>query len=243
MKEPRSKWQTKELMEVYLNGIRGAIPGTDLQLSVLGKIASLWCPQAVEILDLGCGDGLLGRFLLDLFPSAQAFLVDFSDPMLEAARRYLGGVSRATVVKADFSGPQWHNLLPSGKTFDLVVSGFAIHHLSDDRKKALFSEIHDLLSPGGVFLNLEHVASSSQSGQQLFDEFFIDHLYAFHISAHPIKTRTEIADTYYHRPDKEENFLTPVEEQCFWLREIGFRDVDCFFKVFELALFGGRKKV
>ena len=26
-----------------------------------------------------------------------------------------------------------------------------------------------------------------------------------------------------------------------WLRQIGFQDVDCYFKAFELALFGGRK--
>jgi hypothetical protein len=32
-----------------------------------------------------------------------------------------------------------------------------------------------------------------------------------------------------------------VEEQCRWLKEIGFVEVDCWFKVLELALFGGRK--
>jgi len=32
-----------------------------------------------------------------------------------------------------------------------------------------------------------------------------------------------------------------VEAQCAWLGEIGFADVDCFFRILELALFGGRK--
>ena len=45
----------------------------------------------------------------------------------------------------------------------------------------------------------------------------------------------------YNRPDKKENLLAPVEAQCEELRRIGFEDVDCFFKLFELALFGGRK--
>jgi hypothetical protein len=45
----------------------------------------------------------------------------------------------------------------------------------------------------------------------------------------------------YHRPDKTENILTPVELQCQWLGEIGFQGVDCFFKRFQLALFGGKK--
>jgi tRNA (cmo5U34)-methyltransferase len=30
-----------------------------------------------------------------------------------------------------------------------------------------------------------------------------------------------------------------VEDQCRWLRDIGFAEVDCFWKYFELAVFGG----
>jgi hypothetical protein len=45
---------------------------------------------------------------------------------------------------------------------------------------------------------------------------------------------------WYHRPDKTENILALAETQCQWLREIGFADVDCFFKLFQLALFGGK---
>jgi len=32
-----------------------------------------------------------------------------------------------------------------------------------------------------------------------------------------------------------------VEVQCEWLRDAGFIDVDCFFKAFELAIFGGKR--
>lgn len=54
-------------------------------------------------------------------------------------------------------------------------------------------------------------------------------------------SRDHIAETFYVRPDKVENILASVDDQCHWLRQIGFGDVDCFFKVFELALFDGRK--
>ena len=37
------------------------------------------------------------------------------------------------------------------------------------------------------------------------------------------------------------NILAPVEVQCQWLREIGFTDVDCYLKMFEVAVFGGRR--
>lgn len=55
------------------------------------------------------------------------------------------------------------------------------------------------------------------------------------------RTREDVAREWYHRPDKSENILAPVDLQCQWLREIGFQDVDCFFKLLELALFGGKK--
>ena len=54
-------------------------------------------------------------------------------------------------------------------------------------------------------------------------------------------SRETTADDYTNRPDKHDNILAPVEEQCRWLRRLGFTDMDCFFKAFELAIFGGRR--
>jgi tRNA (cmo5U34)-methyltransferase len=242
MTQPSSLWQTRESASTFLEGVRGAVPGADLQLAVIRKIVRLWCGGPSAILDLGCGDGLLGRFLIGLYPQARGVFADFSDPMIEATRANLADLPRTNVVKADFATPQWLEAVAPHRPFDIVISGFAIHHQPDERKRQLYREIHDLLAPGGLFLNLEHVDSCTPAGKRLFDDFFIDHLEAFHSRSGRGTTREAIADTYYRRPDKKENLLTPVEEQCRWLREIGFRDVDCFFKVFELALFGGRKR-
>lgn len=236
-----SKWQSRELTRAFLEGVRAAIPGADLQLAVIGKIADRWRGSPKRILDLGCGDGILGRFLLSRFPSASGLFVDFSEPMLDAARVNVGTLANATVAKADFSSPQWIEVAGRHGPFDIVVSGFAIHHQPDERKLGLYSEVFDLLAPGGIFLNLEHVASATKAGQELFDDFFVDHLHDFHKKSDADVSRDAIAGEYYNRPDKKENILAPVEDQCQWLRDIGFTDVDCFFKVFELALFGGRK--
>ena len=239
--ESKSEWQTKELTQTFLEGVRGAIPGADLQLAVIGKIADLWCSSPRHILDLGCGNGILGKFLITRFLSASALFVDFSDPMLDAARQNTECLPNAVVAKADFGSPQWLEVTTAHRPFDMVVSGFAIHHLSDERKRALYTEIYELLALGGFFLNLEHVAPATEAGEKLFDDFFVDHLHAFDSRSNASIVRNSIADQYYRRPDKKENILARVEDQCQWLRHIGYSDVDCFFKVFELALFGGRK--
>lgn len=236
-----SKWKTRELTETFLEGVRGAIPAASLQLEVLGKIVSMWCPAPSDVLDLGCGDGVLGRALLDAHSTVHVTFVDFSQPMLEAASKLIGNNRRTTVIKADFGTSDWIRLLEVGKRFDVILSGFAIHHQADKRKRELYDEIYDLLREGGIFLNLEHVSSATPPVSALFDSFFVDHLLSFHTDANSNKTRKDIEEDYYQRPDKKENILAPVETQCEWLRDIGFQDVDCFLKVFELALFGGRK--
>ena len=241
MTEQGSEWQTEALAAVYLEGVRRAIPGAELQFQVLRKIVERWCPRPRCILDLGCGDGILGRLLLEICPHAHGVFLDFSEPMLAATRNKLAGNSHTVVLKRDFSSPSWLEGLGKWIPFDVVVSGFAIHHQPDVRKRALYAEVYQNLAPGGVFLNLEHVASATRSGEKLFDDFFIDHLHQFHRRKNPKTTRKEIEATYYHRPDKQENILALVDTQCEWLRQIGFEDVDCFFRLFELALFGGRR--
>ncbi|MBI4526213.1 MAG: class I SAM-dependent methyltransferase [Deltaproteobacteria bacterium] len=241
MTERKSAWQTESLARTYLQGIRGAIPAADLQLQIIRIIVESWCPGPASILDLGCGDGPIGRMLLQRFPNAFVIFADFSKAMLEAARRQIADQDRASVIEADFSSPDWLDRVAEYQPFDVIVSGFAIHHQPDNRKRDLYTEICGALEVPGVFLNLEHVASATPQGETLFESFFVDHLYSFHQATGSTKTRAEIQEAYCNRPDKKENILAPVDEQCRWLREIGFEDVDCFFKVFELALFGGRK--
>jgi len=105
----------------------------------------------------------------------------------------------------------------------------------------LYGEIHALLAPGGWFVNIEHVASRTPYIEALSDDLMIDSIYALQHGKGAERSREEVARDFVHRPDKAANILAPVEEQCEWLRAAGFSDVDCFFKVFELAVFGGRR--
>jgi tRNA (cmo5U34)-methyltransferase len=70
MNEGYSKWLTEELADIFSEGVRGAIRGANLQLEIITKLISAWRPLPSRILDLGCGDGILGRMLLAQHPSA-----------------------------------------------------------------------------------------------------------------------------------------------------------------------------
>jgi tRNA (cmo5U34)-methyltransferase len=167
-------------------------------------------PERMErVLDLGCGDGRLLALVLGARPQAGGVAVDFSPPMLERARERFAGAPGVELHQRDLVEP-----LPDLGRFDLVVSSLAIHHLEDARKRELYAEILGLLAPGGRFSNLEHVSSPTPA---LHREYL------------------EIARV----PEDPSNRLLDVETQLGWLRELGYADVDCFWKWREMALLSG----
>jgi tRNA (cmo5U34)-methyltransferase len=236
-------WREGPVVRRYLDGIRGGIPLAAEQIDMVLRLVRSARPAMRRFLDLGCGDGVLGEALLDAHPHSSGVFLDFSELMIEAARRKIEGAgrSRNAFVLADYGDRRWKELPELATSFDVVVSGFSIHHQVDERKRELYAEILELLEPGGLFLNLEHVASRSPWGEALFDEYFIDAIFSYHTRMGAGKSRQEVADAYVHRADKAANILAPVEDQCAWLRELGYEEVDCYFKTFELALFGGRR--
>lgn len=235
-------WKSAALVRTFLDGVRGGIPFGTEQIAIMLRVVAARGAPVRRFADLGCGSGVLARALLAQYPVAQSVLVDFSEPMLDAARVQLADHDPAPrFIVADLTAPDWAHAVGGQRPFDVVVSGYAIHHLSHARKRALYGEIFALLDPGGMFVNIEHVASRTPWIEAIADDLMIDSLYGFHAQQGGTKTRPQVADEFVHRPDKAANILAPVETQCEWLRDIGFQDVDCYFKALELAVFGGRR--
>ncbi len=233
-------WKSAVVTKDFLEGMRGAIPLAAEQLEIMVRIIKAACPNLENFLDLGCGDGVLAQAVLAHYPDAHAVLLDFSEPMIEAAQHKLAArKENLTFLVQDYGTAQWLDSVKSHAPFDAIISGFSIHHQPDERKRELYQEIFDLLIPGGVFLNLEHVVPPSAWVEHVFDEIFIDATLAYNQSRGIETSREQTAHDYHNRPHKEANILAPLELQCDWLREIGFDHVDCYLKIFELALFGG----
>ncbi len=206
-----NRWVDAEWARRYL-GERATIPHRDEGMAALVELLP---PAPERVLDLGTGDGILMGAIRAARAGVSGVVCDFSDEMLDRARARFGTSAEIEVFHHDLDEP----LPDSWGEFDLVVSAFAIHHVSDDRKRALVGEVFDRLAPGGRFYNLEHVASPTE---ELHDEFLVS-----------------IGRT--RETDDPSNKLASVEDQLAWLRAVGFEQVDCHWKWLELALLAGRK--
>jgi tRNA (cmo5U34)-methyltransferase len=234
-------WKLPAIVNRFLS-YRAAILLAQEQIGVMMSILKTR-EQAIEnFLDLGCGDGILGAAILGEFHSARGVLVDFSEPMLEQAREQLKEYAdQLTFENLDYGDPAWISSIQPHAVFDAIVSGYSIHHQPDFRKREVYAEIYTLLKPSGWFVNIEHVSSAAQLNIDLFENHYVTARYAMEKQNGAIRTFEEIAEEYKNRPDKAANILAAVELQCDWLREIGYEEVDCYFRIYELAVFAGRR--
>jgi SAM-dependent methyltransferase len=164
-----------------------------------------------RVLDLGCGDGRLTALVLAAYPESTALCVDMSPPMLQAAAERFKDDSRVSLAT--------HNLddeLPFDGPFGAIITSLAVHHVTDERKRTLYAEAAQLLAPGGVFANLEIVASPTQA---LHDHW---------------------RDEMGARDDPADR-LCDMTSQLAWIREAGLENVDCIWKWRSLALLRGER--
>jgi SAM-dependent methyltransferase len=235
-------WKDEKLSKRYLEIVRAAIPLAKVQTEVLLTLIRKMRKKVASFLDLGCGDGHLGWEVLAEHPGAKGVFLDFSETMIKAARKKAPRSSKKLFfIQEDYGKSSWTRSVAGHGRFDLVISGLSIHHQTDRKKKEIYRQIYDLLVPGGLFLNLEHVQSATPELQKIFSEYFIDSLYSRLRRLDRCITREKVSRGFYNNQLLDTNILAPVEKQCRWLREIGFRQVDCFFKIFELSIFGGVK--
>ncbi|MEO8358121.1 MAG: class I SAM-dependent methyltransferase [Chloroflexota bacterium] len=236
-------WKLPAIVNRFLS-YRAAIPLAHEQIGVMMSILKTRGQPVGTFLDLGCGDGILGAAILCDYPSARGVLADFSEPMLDQAREQLRDYAgQLSFENLDYGDPAWVDRMQAFGPFDAMVSGYSIHHQADERKRSIYEEIFSLLKPGGWFINIEHVSSAAQLNIDLFENHYVSARYAIEKQNNGTRNFDEIADEYKNRPDKAANFLAPVELQCSWLREIGYEEVDCYFRIYELAVLGGRRPI
>jgi tRNA (cmo5U34)-methyltransferase len=190
-----------------------------------------------RILDLGCGDGILTHNLLEIDTSISATLVDPSIDMLNKAKERLAGFSNILMINSSFQDIIDKDILQ--ESFAFIVSSLAIHHLTMDEKRMLFRKIYEHLSAGAYFMHIDTFLPPSEN----LEEWYF-HMWCQWVDQKKTEFGVEgdmFSDLTRRYKDAGENKPDTLEDQMDALTDIGFREVDCYYKYGIFAVYGGKK--
>ncbi|MBN3880302.1 MULTISPECIES: class I SAM-dependent methyltransferase [unclassified Nostoc] len=179
----------------------------------------------LKVLDLGAGTGLYSGMVQSVFPNAEFTLLDLAPEMLEKAKLRFSKMSKSPkILIGDYIETDL------GDSYNLIISALSIHHLSDIDKELLYQRIYDVLNPGGIFINADQVLGKTPDLEQLYRQHWLDSVRAKNISEEDLKAAQKRME--YDR-------MATLDIQLSCLEAAGFQNVDCWYKNFSFAVFGG----
>lgn len=206
---------------------RQLIPCFDGFYDAAAELVALDPAAPARVLDVGAGTGLLAARIGARLPRAELTLLDFSAEMLGfAPARLAAHPGGHAVVVGDYTRA------PLGGSWDAVVSALSIHHLPDAEKRALYARVFEALRPGGVFVNADNVLAEDPAVAARDRAAWIEAIRRTGIAAADLDAALERTRV---------DVLAPLALQLGWLRDLGFREVDCAYKWRHFAVFSGVK--
>lgn len=203
---------------------RKLIPCFDDFYGTLLEIVPFKPDQAFRCIDLGAGTGLVSALLAARFPQAQFMLVDLSEGMLDQARKRFGTDSRFQYSVMDYIT----TALPGQA--DLVVSALSIHHLTDEQKREFFFKAYAAVSANGAFLIADLVKGPTPAAESRYGQWWENAAY-----------KAGATQQEWGQAQSRRRYDQPatLADQLRWLDKAGFHEVDCWFKCYPFAIFGG----
>jgi len=240
-KDATFKWDEKEFVEYYTQSANVIMLERQRCIQILLEIVAFHFPDptGLNILDLGCGDGIITKCIHNMSPDNNFHLIDASAEMLRKAKENFNG-DRIRYRHLTFE--DYCELQAEDSRYDLVFSANAIHHLELSGKTALYERIYRELKFGGLFLNIDPVLPSSAYSEEMQFALWRNWMNATlkeNGHRHDIGKYDDLPSVY---KNNLENKPSSLREQMQVLTRCGFRDVDCFYKYSIFAVFGGTKQ-
>lgn len=227
-------WKSDDGVQFWTERTSEQAQKRSAQWRFLGDLLPFGEQDAFTFLDLGAGTGAATRGILERYPRSVAILTDFSAQMIAAGERELRPFAgRFEYVEFDMSNSSWPAAIPA--TLDAVVTSMCIHHLPDQRKQGLFTEIFEHLAPGGWYLNYDPVSSADPVVEATWER---------------VNDQDDpgASDQRLHRTHQEQSrhenhvrYMIPLDQQLDYLRSAGFEGIDVYWKHLENVIYGGRR--
>ena len=235
-------WGNKEFVENWASKGSWQAPIRDVQTAMALRMIPQPLDAPIRVLDIGAGYGALAAAVLRDRPNATAVCLDASEAMLKLGpEKNFDLKNRMTFVQGSLESSDWLKAVDG--SFDAAISSRALHHFTaNQRRRDIFKEVFNLVRSGGCFINADNVRAATKSLTERYrsarDEY-LDRVVRQSSGGKMTLAKARAATpSSYHGPHNN-GYL---EEELAWLREAGFVDVDCFWKLTTTVVYGGFKE-
>ncbi len=179
----------------------------------------------ISVLEIGCGTGITAELLLKSRENIKLTTVDIDNEVIDFAKQNLSSHTNINFIVADalsFVNEQKSN------SFDLIVSAFTIHNLTNEYRQSLYKEIYRTLKTGGLFVNADKFVSDNREEQIVGLKYRIGTYIDALLREDKIDLLKEWAEHYIddHCPDKLLKFNQTIKD----LETVGFKNSEYLFK-------------
>ena len=125
--------------------------------------------RPLSVVDLGCGDASLSQTLFKNNQISHYIACDLSQPALQLAKVNLAPWSSQLELNCSDMLEQLGQI--PDHSLDLVFSSYAIHHLTDQSKLALFKECFRVLKHSGSFVLIDVMRNDGQNRNDYLNNY------------------------------------------------------------------------
>lgn len=221
------------------------------------------------VLDVGAGTGAESMLIMQEFPRIRILALDLCEPMKKEYEKNFTHRFPDRRMEEHCRWKQGDILMDTGGSenllamlqsefgttaFKAVITAFTIHHFSPDEKRLAYQRMFDVLEPGGILINGDLFSYQSQSLSSYashFDLTFIRDCFdrAKDSRVRDLKEKWLEHYLFYNRLGPVESMYDAISDasesetqgQATMLREIGFSEVGCPFRYWQVGVLWAKK--
>lgn len=135
----------RRLFGPYERQVSAAYRSIYIDIAALASLVKRWQPVAINILEVGCGEGQVTEQLRAAFPGAAITAIDITPRLGRLYRGANGSVRFKVCTVQDLA-------MDEPMKFDLVVLSDVIHHVPNEHRQELLNSCKRTMTNGAVLV-------------------------------------------------------------------------------------------